>query len=344
MLIKLKRNSLFRFVQRRFKVILITMLLFTVGFTLINKSMEDKKQEEISQQPTSTEKVEYYGSDFSIILVNKISGTPMINTTTVKSILTGQSVYNHLNKAGIKTEGMDLKNNISVFTRGSTGEVLFIRIKGDNEAVIKQIVPAYIEMLKNKEADFLANTDVSIINSPIEVTKDLPVYSDLYSMSNPINPQNQNTVVVQTNVSKTILVGALLGLILGGCVALVVDIKDKKIHSATFMTTLFAEPIQLYQVLPGDKEGVTPILDVQLAASHQRLNVVANPSHSDIDNWVINNQEHSQLLPQVNKEVAGYSSFTMLVVVEDHTPIDWIKQQYQLLTSAGHHVCFLYMK
>jgi len=306
--------------------------------------MDDKKQAELEQQPKVSADTKYFGSDFSFILMNKTSGSPMMNTTTVKSILTGESVYEYLKKQGIQTDGLDLKSYISVFTRGGTGEVLYVRVKGEDEKLVRQLVPAYFQLIQDKAVAYLENTQVSVITKPIDVTYDIPVYTDLYTMSNPINPQTQAVTTEKSSVTKHVLVGALLGLILGGCVALVVDIKDKKIHSATFMTTLFAEPIQLYQVLPGDKEGVTPILDVQLAASHQRLNVVANPSHSDIDNWVINNQEHSQLLPQVNKEVAGYSSFTMLVVVEDHTPIDWIKQQYQLLTSAGHHVCFLYMK
>lgn len=345
MTLKIEMKNIAQFLFRRKLIIFMSTLVCTIAVIGYN-SFSNSKVEEKQQVETKLNN-DLYSSEFALVLENT-QGNAIMSINLVKSILTDDSNYTALKQNNVDIERKDMSNLVTLFTRSSVGEVIFFRINHKDKEVVEKVTDFYYDTIVNKKISYFENKTVYSVFSQTKPSTKIPEYTDFYTSTNQKLIKNsektaENTVAGKAN-KKSIspLIGAILGLATGVLLSVIVDIKNKKIYSISYIQST---------VLEG-----TTIIDNSYEKNEslpRKINVLT--AMEKVDSVLFLYQNETKAITKLLNEI-GYSEFktyagieldtkiikdvelVFILVQKGHTDIDWLQSKTSILENSSMKV------
>lgn len=341
MMLTIKFNNIIKFVIRRGKLIILTSIIFTLSFYLVNTLSENKQNE--YEEITSTQTEKDYISEFSLMIEKPEKPDPIISITTVKSMIIGEDVQEKLRQLGIDINEEDLNKKLTLFVRNSKGEKIFFRISTPSEEMTKKLSNAYFDLITNKEIAYFIGKNVVVSTKPSLPTQDVPIYSDLRSSTdNSLMDINEPTNERVLSLFQIIVSGLGLGIVFGLVLALFADIIDKKIHSISYIKTSLDGEYKIYDATKSEKKSVFNRLSIYLESFSNKALVVSEKSKFVEEYLASENIGDVLLTNAIKKDQIQFSDNALVFVIKNKTAIRWLQDQIDILETTGKQFIIIF--
>lgn len=346
MTLQIESKNIINFIVRRKIIIIVATLLgvaLVYGYNALQKQQVTKSDKVVT---TTKNDKEIYSSDLKVIIQNA-QGAMMTNISAIKAMLVSHDSQQVFKESGNKVVNNELNLSTTVFTRDRMGEVLYIRVQGEDVDQVNAINQHYARIIEKREIEFFKDKTTFIVDPPTKAGTKFPVYGD-YRQWTDAGSLKQGTVA-KKEAAKSVspMIGIILGLVTGLFLAMIVDLMSKTIFSSSYLQSFIADNIKNVNLAYQSPTYIYNKIKILSATSNSEQALVisekATPVVTEIERLNEQNDGKDIYQQAFTAEELKKSESVYLLVEKGQTTTKWFQEQLALLDGTNKPVTMLFI-